>query len=92
VSQWDLTGSDGSPAESAQGRRVAKMNLHANQSEYLWREPNKTKQSLQPPTPTTSAPLPQGDALVAFESLKKESKRDEMVLEDALMPEMSVDR
>ena len=68
------------------------MNLHENQSEYLWREPNKTKQSLQPLTPTTSAPLPQGDALVTFESLKKESKCDEMVLEDALMPKMSVDR
>ena len=70
-------------------------------TETLWNISNDAKQDQTPCTassrtdpPNTSAPLPQGDALVASESLKslkKESKCDETVLEDALMPEMSVD-
>jgi len=49
LSQWDLTGSDGNPAESAQGRRIAMMDLHANRTDYLWKGPNKAKQDRQPP-------------------------------------------
>ena len=44
-----------------------------------------------PLIPNTSAPLPQGDALVASESLKKERKCDGMVHENATIPKMSVD-
>ena len=45
MNQLDLSGSDGNPAESKRGRRVAMMDLHENQTEYLWREPNNTKQA-----------------------------------------------
>ena len=50
--------------------------LHENRTECLWNGPNITKHHLQNPLPNTSAPLPQGDALIAQpEGLRKHVKK-----------------
>ena len=47
---------------------------HETEPPIYGKRPNKDKQGPQPPSPITGAPLPRGDALVAYENLKRERK------------------
>ena len=53
MSWWDLLGSDGNPVMNVQRPHIAMMYLHANQTDYLWKGPNKAKHDRQPPIPNT---------------------------------------
>ena len=55
------------------------MEWNANntkQAVYLWKGPNKTKQPRTLQAATTGAPLPHGDALVAYENLRWEKNSE----------------
>ena len=45
---------------------------HETERSIYGKRPNKDKQGPQPPSPITGAPLPRGDALVAYENVKCE--------------------
>ena len=59
MNQSDLSGSDGNPTVSKQGRRVAMM-IYKTKPETLSTDmPNKAKQGQLPPAPNTAHPLEQ---------------------------------